>query len=422
MLAGHGQGSCSDIVAKVATPIVEDLDGLRELMSQVPDSPGRLDASLREPRPSGSKSPHDQSLLTSDHPTLRVLDLFAGAGGLTLGFHLASDRFRTVGAVELDPAAAATYARNFGPLAYAGDIRDWLESGPTPAADVVLGGPPCQGFSTIGKRDRSDLRNTLWRPYLETVKRSAPRAFVMENVPAFLKSSEYSALMELAADDLQDYEIQTRVLNSADYGVPQVRKRVIVIGVRRDVEHPGFPAPNPSPRSTVRQAFEGIRPFTGELSLPHRRAEHDGVWFPGPFSGAELHVTRPWTPLYQDRFRAVSYGGNRHDLPDELSMDCWRNNPRSASDVMGRLEWEKPSVTIRTEFFRPEKGRFTHPTQHRTITHWEAARLQGFPDTFKWVGSFAQIARQIGNAVPVPLAAAIGRHLSDTLHSNGAPN
>lgn len=370
-------------------PVVDSLEGFPDLLAHCP----------RE----------------TDGNTVRVLDLFAGAGGLSLGFELASDRFATIGAVEMDPAAAATYTRNFGQVVHTGDIRDWLESHPTPDADVILGGPPCQGFSTIGKRDPSDLRNTLWRPYLETVRRSAPRVFVMENVPAFLKSGEYEALTALAADDLDDYAIEARILNSADFGAAQVRKRVIVIGVRRDVDHPGFPRADPSARSTVREAFSGIRPFAGSLSLPSRRSEHDGAVFPGPFSGEDLHVTRPWSPLYQERFRAISYGGNRHDLPDELSMDCWRNNPRSASDVMGRLEWEKPAVTIRTEFFRPEKGRFTHPTQHRAITHWEAARLQGFPDTFEWMGDFAQVARQIGNAVPVPLAAAVGKHVETVL-------
>jgi DNA (cytosine-5)-methyltransferase 1 len=356
--------------------------------------------------------------VTSSLPSgaLGVLDLFAGAGGLSLGFHQGSNRYATLRAVELDTAAAATYAQNFGDVVYAGDIERWLEDEPTPRADIVLGGPPCQGFSLLGKRDPSDLRNTLWRPYSEVVRRAAPRAFVMENVPGFLKSGEYETFLDVfAGGELADYDIRAKVLNSADFGASQVRKRVIVIGVRRDIGHPGHPAPRLGDRATVREAFRGIRPFTGDLSLPPRRTSFGGTWLPGPFKGQDIHITRDWSDLYKQRFRAVPYGGSRLDLPDELSMDCWRNNPRSASDVMGRLEWDKPSVTIRTEFFKPEKGRFLHPTQHRAITHWEAARLQGFPDDYRWVGDRAQIARQIGNAVPVRLGAALGTHLAQVL-------
>lgn len=358
----------------------------------------------------------DQSFVPGVDDRLSVIDLFAGAGGLSLGLHRGSNRYATTRAVEMDLAASATYAQNFGDVVYSGDIAAWLEDEPTPSVDVVLGGPPCQGFSLIGKRDPLDLRNTLWRPYVEVIRRVMPRAFVMENVPALLRSGEYGAFVDtFARGELADYEIRAEVLNAADFGAPQNRKRVIVIGVRRDIEHPGHPTAHDVPRATVRDALAGIRGFSGSTSLPPRKVQFRGAWLPGVFKGPELHITRDWSPLYQQRFRAIPYGGNRHDLPDDLSMDCWRNNPRSASDVMGRLEWEKPSVTIRTEFFKPEKGRFIHPTQHRAITHWEAARLQGFPDEYHWVGDRAQIARQIGNAVPVQLGEAIGGHLARAL-------
>ena len=386
--------------------IADHLFGFEALGDQV-DAFSNLDAS-------GSDSEEGQSPTSAK--TVRVLDLFAGAGGLSSGFRAASSRYQTVRAIEIDPAAAATFAANFGNVVHNEDINEWLAHEATPHVDLVIGGPPCQGFSTIGRRDPADLRNTLWRPYVETVRRSAPKAFVMENVPAFVKSGEYHGFLEeFAEGELRDFEIQARVLNAADYGTPQVRKRVIVIGVHRDLEHPGHPAAVVTSPSTVREAFAGIQPFAGELALPARRTAFEETLLPGPFQSCELHVGRNWTPLAQDRFRAIPYGGSRLDLPDDLSMDCWRKSPRSAGDVMGRLEWDKPSVTIRTEFFRPEKGRFTHPTQHRTITHWEAARLQGFPDAHLWVGSLPQIARQIGNAVPVPLASAIARHLDQAL-------
>lgn len=345
--------------------------------------------------------------------TVSVLDLFAGAGGFSAGFHRGSRRFASVQAVEQDLAASATYAQNFGDVVYTGDIRRWLQTEHVPEVDVVIGGPPCQGFSMLGKRDPQDIRNTLWREYAEAVRRTTPKAFVMENVPAFLQSGEYRAFVEVfSAGELADYEIRAEVLNAVDFGAPQVRKRVIVIGVHRDLEHPGHPVPptNTEPM-TVRDAFSGIRPFTGETELRPGRLRFREQWLPGAFKGEELHITRDWSDLYQQRFRSIPYGGGRHDLPDHLTIPAWRNNPRSASDVMGRLVWEKPAGTIRTEFFKPEKGRFLHPTQHRAITHWEAARLQGFPDDYRWVGSRTDIAKQIGNAVPIALGEGIGRHL-----------
>src|SRR5690606_36053881 len=116
--------------------------------------------------------------------------------------------------------------------------------------------------------------------------------------------------------------------------------------------------------------------------------------------------------LSMNRFRAIPAGGGRFDLTDELLTPCWRSHTTGAGDVMGRLHWDRPAVTVRTEFFKPEKGRYVHPTEHRTISHHEAARLQGFPDDYRWVGTKADIARQIGNAVPLALGEALGRAVS----------
>ncbi|EUA26965.1 C-5 cytosine-specific DNA methylase family protein [Mycobacterium intracellulare 1956] len=111
------------------------------------------------------------------------------------------------------------------------------------------------------------------------------------------------------------------------------------------------------------------------------------------------------------RYRAIPEGGNRKDLPDELLSPCWRDHRGGSGDVMGRLVWDKPAVTIRTEFWKPEKGRYLHPVAHRPITLFEGALLQGFPEDYLWCGSKADIGRQIGNAVPIGLAAAIGQHI-----------
>lgn len=351
--------------------------------------------------------------------SFRVLDLFAGAGGLTQGFREADARFRTVRAVEMDVAAAASYAHTFGDeVVYSGTIEDWLRDDHVPAVDVVVGGPPCQGFSTLGKRDAEDERNTLWREYVETVAQAQPRYFVLENVPQFLKSPQF-ALFEAAVGaggDLADYDFSAWVLNAADYGAPQARRRVIAIGRHRDLPPIGPPPPSHRGKHlTVRDALKGVRRKVVSVDLPDVRTEFRGVELAGAFKTEELHVARNYTELSIARFATIPPGGNRFDIPDALLAPCWRKHQTGSADVMGRLHLDRPSVTIRTEFFKPEKGRYLHPTEHRAITHYEAALLQGFRPEHQWVGSKVSIARQIGNAVPIPLGKAIAEHLAKAL-------
>ncbi len=347
--------------------------------------------------------------------TISVLDLFSGAGGLTTGFKLASDRYQTVRAVENDRSAAATYEANHGKgTVYCGDIQQWLRSEQVPEVDLVLGGPPCQGFSALGKQGIDDDRNKLWRYYLEAIRRAKPRFFVLENVPAFLKSSQYEEFAKTLESDrfLQQYSFESRILNAAEYGSPQIRKRVILIGYKKSLGFPGFPIISHQEREswkTVAEAFADIDSVVSEIELPDRAAIDGWSGVKGPYMSNELHLSRRYTKLSLDRFSAIKEGGNRFDLPDSLKAKCWLNHKTGSADVMGRLRSDKPSVTIRTEFFKPEKGRYIHPTQPRAITHFEAIRIQGFPDEYLWCGSKVSIARQIGNAVPIKLSEAIGK-------------
>ena len=355
---------------------------------------------------------------------IRVLDLFAGAGGLTAGFHQASDRFCSVAAVEIDPQAAASYAETFAEAdVFAGPIQEWIERAEMPTdIDIVVGGPPCQGFSNLGKRDAEDKRNLLWRQYAEVLRRVQPRYFVVENVPAFGKSKQYEAFFAatLPGGFLQEYAFTHQVLNSADYGAAQARKRTVIIGHHRDLETPGFPeathAPEGSgdlpPYRTVREALLGVplkpdmdKRFNEVRTLVGKRE------VPGAFCIRELHWSRNYRRISVERFKNIPAGGNRTNLPDDLKAPCWLKHTTGSMDVMGRLHWDRPSVTIRTEFFKPEKGRYLHPSENRAITHYEAALLQGFSEDHRFVGSRTAIARQIGNAVPIPLARAVAKQL-----------
>ncbi len=363
---------------------------------------------------------------SSSRAEIRVLDLFSGAGGLSAGFGAESTRFKTLRAIEHDTAAAATYAENHDPeTVFAGGIEDWLKSEETPEADVVIGGPPCQGFSALGKQEQLDERNQLWLRYAETIRKAKPKYFVLENVPQFLTSVQLARFKRQCqpSERLGTYTFQAMVLNAADYGAAQVRRRVILFGHHRDLPFPGFPTATHAKVADTTHAewrklgdvLDGLRRAVTDIDLPDRTIEFGDTLLPGAFKTSELHLTRHYEPLSINRFRHIPADGNRFDIPEKLLANCWKKHKSGSGDVMGRLNFGKPSVTIRTEFFKPEKGRYLHPTEHRALTHHEAARIQGFPDDYKWVGSKVAIARQIGNAVPIPLAQALGAHLVSAL-------
>lgn len=347
---------------------------------------------------------------------LRLIDLFAGAGGMTEGFRR-SKRFKVVAAVELDRAAAATYGLNHGfDHLWQGDIADWLHNGRVPKADVIIGGPPCQGFSSLGRQDIADVRNKLWMEYARAIHRAQPSFFVFENVGTFLKSVEFEHFSSWTRPGqlLHDYALEAWILNARDYGSYQNRRRTVIIGRRGHVAALGTPRLAPDRvTKTVRDAWRGIAEEPTARNLPSRVIESAGEPIPGPFYTHELHLSRHYEPVSLERFRHIPAGGNRFDLPEELKAPCWRGHTSGSADVMGRLRWGKPSVTIRTEFFKPEKGRYLHPEADRAITHLEAALLQGFPLDYRWAGSKSSIARQIGNAVPVELAHALALHIAD---------
>lgn len=347
---------------------------------------------------------------------LTIVDLFSGAGGLSAGFSRVPG-FRSVAAVEQDGPAAATYSVNHPDAdVYLGDIAVWLRGGVLPQADLVVGGPPCQGFSNLGRRQVRDPRNALWRRYLDALVRIRPMYFVLENVSDFLRSGQFGALSRETRPSgrLAGYRIEPGVLNAADFGAPQARRRAVVIGSLRDLPAPGLPegllSGHPERWATVRDAIGDLDVPVEQVELAARRTETIAGILPGAYRTDELHVGRRPTELSLRRYAEIPPGGNRYDLPDHLLAKCWRGHTGSG-DVMGRMHWDRPSVTIRTEFWKPEKGRYLHPTANRAITHHEAARLQGFPDHYLWFGSKSSIGRQIGNAVPIALSEGIARHI-----------
>jgi DNA (cytosine-5)-methyltransferase 1 len=340
----------------------------------------------------------------------RLIDLFAGCGGMTRGF-IDTRRFQPIFAVESDPDAAETYRLNFGNHVAEVPIQDVAVF---PSADVVIGGPPCQGFSPLNRDAVGFERRGLWREYVRALEQADPDVFVMENVPELLASPEYASFKIHAEEDL-GYLVEEDVLNAADFGVPQRRRRAIAIGTR----HGAVPWPvqthaDPAselqlqPWATFREAVQGLS------RTP---------------DGADWHRPRNPRPFSIRRYKAVPRdGGNRFQMQRNLDRagladlvpKCWRNKPTGTTDVFGRLWWDRPAYTIRTEFFKPEKGRYLHPSAHRPITVREAARCMSFPDDFVFPEhqAMTSVGRQVGNAVPPLLASRIAEGLALHLDAN----
>lgn len=339
----------------------------------------------------------------------RLIDLFSGAGGMTLGFTDSrfGGGFKSVWAIDNDAAAIETYKNNFGEHAVCDDIERWASLGnPLPKTDVVIGGPPCQGFSLLNKQRKGDTRRELWKPYLDIVKKTEAKIFVIENVKELMRSDEYNQIVAYA--NKIGFSTVSDILVAADYGTPQLRRRAVIIGWKNDIlSAPLFPPMkshvSPKEKSNLpkwRTVKEAISDLPEPVGTVIRNEE----------SPLDLHFGRSPTDLSKKRYQLIPEGGNRFDLQrlaPELTPKCWIKKKSGGTDLFGRLWWDRPSVTIRTEFFKPEKGRYLHPSSNRPITHREAARIMGFPDDFKFKGSKIEIARQIGNAVPPHLGGAI---------------
>lgn len=338
--------------------------------------------------------------------TLTAVDLFCGAGGMSLGLQQAG--FEVLAGFDHWDQAVTTYSRNFQHAAHRVDLgtataehvlgKIGIEPG---ALDLLTGGPPCQGFSIQRIGEDADPRNDLVVHFGRFVTSIRPTAFLMENVPGLLGHRGRASLAAfLKLVEAGGYEPRVFRVDAVEFGVPQRRPRVLVYGCRRGLGRPAFRLRGlPHRPVTVAEALEGLPP-----AAP-----------PGTRDAADpLHVESRLSDKNRERLRHIPPGGGFEDLPVDLRADCHRNGSARIGhrSVYGRLHPDRPSNVITARFDSFTRGRFAHPTEDRNITLREGARLQSFPDEFEFEGNREQIAALIGNAVPPLLATHVGTAIS----------
>lgn len=349
-----------------------------------------------------------------------MIDLFSGVGGLSLGFEMAG--FNIVLANEYDASIAESYVKNrphvkmivqdITKLSIEDTFTEYRGK-----IDLIVGGPPCQGFSQKGQRKSiNDERNFLFRYYYKVVSLVKPKYFVMENVPNLLTTEngyfkkEIKTLFESIG-----YKIVADVLNASDFGVPQNRKRAIIIGRLGD-----YALSLPIPKEKKVSVWDAISDLayleSGEGSgIQEYRYEPQSEYQRMLRKGSSLlynHVATKHSELALERLRLIPPNRGKEVLPPEhLTKSIY-------SGTWSRMLKDDISVTITTRFDTPSSGRFTHPFLNRAITVREAARIQSFPDTFVFYGNKTSQMKQVGNAVPPLMAKSIAEVIKDDIFRN----
>lgn len=341
----------------------------------------------------------------------RIIDLFAGVGGLSLGFEQAG--FEVVFANEYDSSIAESYVHNHpNTEMLVADITtidfDKIFKRFSGKIDVVVGGPPCQGFSQKGQRKTiHDERNFLFKYYVKVVEYVRPKYFVMENVPNLLTAE--GGYFKKEINDLFNkigYHLNMGALNAADYGVPQNRRRAVIIG-KLNEPAPQLPTPNQDKVSiwdaisdlAYLNSGEGSEEqeyrFQPQSAYQRKLRGNNGILY--------NHVATNHSTLALERLALIPPNAGKEVLPKEhLTKSIY-------SGTWTRMGQDEISVTITTRFDTPSSGKFTHPYLDRAITVREAARIQSFPDSFHFVGTKGSQMKQVGNAVPPLLAQAIAQ-------------
>ena len=346
----------------------------------------------------------------------KIMDLFAGVGGLSYGFSKLPE-FEIVAANEIEKDIAVAYTLNHpGVTMMTCDINNLTEETLGEALkgqqiDIIVGGPPCQSYSTLGKRQMDDRAN-LFMQYKRVLNILKPKAFIFENVVGILSMDRGKLFKQIQAEFEEiGYTLKHKVLNAVDFGVPQQRERVILVGFRGDNN---FEYPEPThgeglkPHVTLRQSI-GDLPVLKSGQSSNRYAYQPDNDFLHFVRATAKELTEHSAPKNGDHLirimEALKDGQCKDDLPEDI-------RPKSGyGNTYAKLWWDRPSTTITRNFSCPSSSRCIHPRDSRAMSIREGARLQSFPDDYKFYGSDSMKLLEIGNAVPPLLSMAIAKQM-----------
>ena len=349
----------------------------------------------------------------------RILDLFSGAGGFSCGLEM-NRGFSTEVATDFNAEALNTFKKNFpkadcilGNICEPEIKQKIIGKAQERNVNLIVGGPPCQGFSLKGKKlGLDDPRNFLFLEYVDIVRAIRPEVFVIENVKSLISACKGFFIQQIQERFSElGYKISYGILCAYDFGVPQTRERTIIIGSLNGKIT--LPKHNNTPYRTVRDAISDLAYLESgegnEISDYQNSAENDYQRFLRQNSTKLYnHKATSHSEIALKKLRMIPPEGDKRSMPTEF------HGRQQFATTWGRLVWDKPSPTIDTRFDTPSNGRNSHPYLNRAITPREAARIQSFPDSFVFYGKKCSICRQIGNAVPPLLAKAIGEHIQNS--------
>lgn len=343
---------------------------------------------------------------------MKAIDFFCGAGGLTRG--LLDAGINVVAGIDIDKEAQETYSRNNRPAVFhAKDVCDVdlkllrsITKLRTFKETLFAGCAPCQPFSQQRKNGPAKHSATLLMEFGRIVQAARPKAVLIENVPGMARVRGYSTFRRFTRLlENCGYELTYDVLDAKHFGVPQTRRRLVLMALR-------------STQPTLPVAAYGIprRPFRTVRDAIEHFPELDA----GAICGDVInHATASITDINLERLRHTPHdGGDRRSWPKRLQLECHKGDYKGHTDVYGRMAWDQPAPTLTGRCHSISNGRYGHPEQDRAMSLREAAALQSFPDRYEFVGSSKHVALQIGNAVPVRFAEHLGRHLISLLGTN----
>lgn len=355
--------------------------------------------------------------------TYRILDLFSGAGGMSKGMDMV-DGFETVVASDYNKTALQTFKKNFPKteIVY-GDILDdkvkleIIKKSKEKKVNMIIGGPPCQGFSNKGKKlGLKDPRNFLFLEYLDMVDKLKPEIFVIENVKSMLNAVNGYFIEQIKSKiSTLRYNMTYGVLTSSDYGVPQKRQRAIIIAFKKGI--PKLPLPYSINQVTVRDAISDLSYLNSGEGAFEQNYKFDAQTDYQKFlrkNSKKLYNHQATNHSEQALYKLslIPPEKGKEFLPKEM------RGKQKFKTTWGRLKWDSLSPTIDTRFDTPSNGTNSHPFLNRAITPREAARIQSFPDDFVFYGNKTNVTKQIGNAVPPLMAMAIATSIKEQKYDN----